>query len=295
MLPHAAAHFGSPGGQAQQLLKVPPDTVNWAAILTSGHQNAPAARAGGPFPVILFSPDLLDPRTLDTTLVQDLASRGYVVVTIDDTYEASEVEFPGGRLVTSVFPGLVNLPPQALLALAEKDMAARVADARFVVNELTALGAGHDPDAEHRKLPAGLVGALDVGRTAMFGESFGGMTAAQAMYEDPRIRAGLDLDGNDVGAGPRNNPGDIAPVLNHGLNRPFMIMATPGSDIHTVPAWRTFWAHSGGWHLDLTLVRRRYRTLKHAVRSPGSADDGSPLMAPASARIGAELPVLSGC
>jgi dienelactone hydrolase len=91
------------------------------------------------------------------------------------------------------------------------------------------------------------------GRIGMFGESFGGMTAAQAMHDDPRIVAGIDLDGNDVGTGARNNTSDIASVLRHGLDRPFMIMANPGSDIHTVPAWRPFWKDSTGWHLDLTL------------------------------------------
>lgn len=258
MLPGAAALFGAPGGQAQQLFKVPTGKVNWTAIRTSGHEGAPVARQGRPFPVVLFAPDVLDPRALDTTLVQDLASRGYVVATMDATYETSGVEFPGGRVVSSQLPQLLKRTPsarlqQTLLAWAKKDIVVRVADTRFVPNELAALNAGHNPGAEHPALPQGLAGGLDLSRTGMFGESFGGMTAAQAMYEDHRIKAGADLDGSDVGAGPRTNEGDIAPVLRHGLNRPFMIMATPGSDINTVPAWKPFWARSTGWHLDLTL------------------------------------------
>jgi len=185
------------------------------------------------------------------------------VVTIDHTYDASEVEFPGGRVVGSQLPKLFKqaqrkhqTPMQmqrTILAWAKKDVAVRVGDTRFVLDELTALGAGHNPDAEHRPLPPGLAGVMNLGRIGMFGESFGGMIAAQAMYEDLRISAGADLDGNDVGAGPRNNAGGVAPVLNHGLNRPFMIMATLGSDINTIPAWKPFWKHSTGWHLDLTL------------------------------------------
>jgi hypothetical protein len=130
---------------------------------------------------------------------------------------------------------------------------ARVGDASFVLDELAAINAGRDPDAEHQPLPRGLAASLDLSRAGMFGESLGGMTTAQAMDAAPRIKAGLDLDGNDVGAGPRANTGGIMPVLDHGLNRPFMIMATPGSDIHTVPAWKRFWHKSTGWHLDLTL------------------------------------------
>jgi len=62
-----------------------------------------------------------------------------------------------------------------------------------------------------------------------------------------------DLDGNDVRPGPARQPRGPARVLCGGLNPPFMIMATPGSDIHTVPEWKPFWQHSTGWHLDLTL------------------------------------------
>ena len=258
MLPGAAASFGSRGGQAQQLLGVPPNTVNWAAIRTGGRIGAPVARHDRPFPVVMFSPDLADPRTLDTTPAQDLASRGYVVVTIDHTYDGSEVEFPGGQQVSSQLPRLLKQTPparlqQTLLAWANKDITARVEDTPFVLDELTALDAGRNPSARRQPLPQGLAGALDLNRIGVLGESLGGMTAAQAMYEDPRIKAGIDLDGNDVGAGPQNNPGNLVPVLRHGLNRPFMIMATPGSDINTVPAWKPFWKRSSGWHIDLTL------------------------------------------
>jgi predicted dienelactone hydrolase len=97
MLPGAAAHFGSADGAAAQLYHVPPGRAAWAATLTSGHQGAPVARHRAPFPVVLYSAGAGEPRTWGTTLVQDLASRGYVVVTIDHTYEASEVGFPGGR------------------------------------------------------------------------------------------------------------------------------------------------------------------------------------------------------
>jgi hypothetical protein len=34
---------------------------------------------------------------------KDLVGHGYIVVTMDDTNESPEVEFPGGRLVTGTF------------------------------------------------------------------------------------------------------------------------------------------------------------------------------------------------
>jgi predicted dienelactone hydrolase len=45
-------------------------------------------------PVVLYSPGLGGNRDSSTVLVEQLVSRGYVVVTIDHTHDASQVEFP---------------------------------------------------------------------------------------------------------------------------------------------------------------------------------------------------------
>jgi hypothetical protein len=75
-----------------------------------------------------------------TGLVSDLASRGYVVVTMDDTYEAAEVEFPNGRIAA----------PRGNQFLADS---VRIADTRFVLDELARLRSGANPDAQQRALP----------------------------------------------------------------------------------------------------------------------------------------------
>jgi hypothetical protein len=254
MLPGAAAHFGSAGGAGTQLYSVRPGTVDWAATQTSGHQGAPVTRHREPLPVVLYSPGAGDPRTWETTLVQDLASRGYAVVTIDHPYDGSEVEFPGGRVVDGQLASLLQEAQRhgTLLALARKILAVRVADTRFVVDDLTALGAGRNPDAEHRPLPPGLAGALDLQRIGMFGVSAGGFTTAQAMYEDSRIRAGIDVDGaTETPLIPGSS--DLAPVFRHGLGQPLMFMGDPSTDHRSVGSWKLFWNHTRGWHLDLTL------------------------------------------
>jgi dienelactone hydrolase len=253
MLPGAAAHFGSAAGAAAQLYHVPAGTVDWAGTLTSGHTGAPAAR-GGPFPVVLYSPGAGEDRTWGTTGVQDLASRGYVVVTIDATYDSSEVEFPGGRVVDSVLDTSLaqaqKAGPATLAALARKIVDVRVADARFVLDDLTALARGAHPS--HAALPAGLAGRLDLSRVGMFGVSAGGFTAAQAMAEDPRIKAGIDLDGaTDSPIIPGSS--QLLPVFTTGLHQPFMFMGDPQTSWRTVASWRSFWTHTPGWHLDLTL------------------------------------------
>src|SRR3954451_7617049 len=54
MLPGAAAHFGSAAGKGftgSSLYGIPPDSVDFAATRTSGHEGAPAARHERPLPV----------------------------------------------------------------------------------------------------------------------------------------------------------------------------------------------------------------------------------------------------
>jgi hypothetical protein len=87
------------------------------------------------------------------------STTGYVVITIDHTYEASEVEFPGGRVVTSVLPAeLVKAQVNGTVgALLRKVLDVRVADVRFVAGEVAA--------------------AVDPHRIGMFGVSAGGFTA----------------------------------------------------------------------------------------------------------------------
>jgi hypothetical protein len=218
--------------------------------VTRARQGAPADLSARQCPVVLYSPGYGDDRELGTGLVSDLASRGYIVVTTDYTYEAAEVEFPGGRVET----GRQTQLPEAVQA--------RIADTQFVLDELAVLNSGTSPDAGHRRLPAGLAGTLDLARVGMFGHSLGGATAAQTMAADPRILAGIDLDGSIVVSG-LPVPGDqasqaqvkrLAGATAKKLDgRPFMIMTHDGHGPHDDTTLEGFWAHLSGWRLFLSL------------------------------------------
>lgn len=182
-------------------------------------------------------------------LVEELASRGYVVVTIDHTYESPAVQFPDGSVkgnepVVTAFAQAAR--DGTVPALLEKILRVRVADTTFVLDRLDAL-------------PGGLSRVVDTARVGMFGQSAGGITAAQGMYEDRRIKAGIDLDGT-LEFNQEPNGTNLMPVAVHGLDRPFLLMGREGSDHTTEPSWRAFWAHSRGWHRDLTLRGSRHQT-----------------------------------
>src|ERR671932_989465 len=71
----------------------------------------------------------------------------------------------------------------------------------------------------------------------------GGATAAEAMFEDRRIKAGVNLDGTMAGA-----------VVDAGLDRPFMLVAAQSHGRDTDASWARFWANLRGWRLNLRLT-----------------------------------------
>jgi predicted dienelactone hydrolase len=193
--------------------------------------NAPTLRRKGGWPVVLFSPGYGVERQLYTGLVEDLASRGFVVIAIDHPEDANVVRFPDGRTVIRT-----NVPETK--ATIDKALATRVADVHFLLDQL---------EDRPRIAPAGPSRAdLDLTRIGMFGHSLGGATAANAMLTDPRIDAGADLDGTIYGAAAHSS-----------LTRPFMILAgTPGP--LREKGMRRFFLHLRGPRFAVTFRRARH-------------------------------------
>ena len=252
--PLAAQRFGQ---DAAAHLGIAAEQVDWAGITTHARAGAPARAHHGGYPVVIYSPGGGRSRAEGTTLVAELASRGYVVVTVDHTYETPMVEFPGGRLETR------RLPDLASAELGRALIRTRVQDTRLVLDRLAVLAAGGNPDAGKRRLPRGLGAALDLSRAGMFGHSAGGFTTAETMLVDRRLDAGADLDGSMAYSFSNNDFGD---VVTRGLDRPFLLMGAGLSSgrphTHREAAdWRSFWQHSTGWKLDLHIPAGEHFTV----------------------------------
>ncbi|MFF2658513.1 alpha/beta hydrolase family protein [Kitasatospora sp. NPDC058032] len=202
---------------------LPPELVP----LTAGHQGAPVHRTGRPLPVVLYSHGAGGHRGDHTIMVQELASHGFAVVTVDHTHDGI-TEFPDGTVVTrdGVAPGLYP-----------KDYAA---DLLFLLERVVDLADGRNPDVDVRALPAGLLGGLDARNIGVSGWSKGGTAAALAMVADRRIRAGLTLDGRM----------ESNPAITTDIDRPFMMMTAVYARA-TSPYVETFWGHLRGWRLDV--------------------------------------------
>ncbi|AXK36033.1 lipase [Streptomyces armeniacus] len=262
MRPGAAKVFGK---GAAEVLKLPAGTVDWAGTRTHARLGAEVSPKAGRAPVVLFSPGGFNERTLGTSTAEQLASEGYVVVTIDHPGEAHAVEFPDGRVVEPS-PELQKIKDQAQRW--RRMLEVRVADTHFVTARLRSLAKGDNPDAGRRALPRGLAKAMDMEKLGMFGHSMGGVTAAEAMREDPGIDAGVDLDG-PLGLS-WTDPGKLLPVARTGLDRPFLLMGTKlfredeSVAPHThreSPSWKSFWEHSPGWKRDLWWPKAAHNSL----------------------------------
>jgi predicted esterase len=180
-------------------------------------------------PLIVLSPGFTNSRATLSSLAEDLASHGYVVAVVDHTYENRATTFPGGRVTGCAACDVDDLP-----GFWEKLVHSRAADVSFVLDKLT------------RRHPKRRIGKwrgaklIDPSRIAMGGHSAGGASTIHAMLADPRIRAGIDIDGSTH-----------VPIPDPGLSRPFMFMGS--MDFYTPGApgpyddWRDDWQQMTGW------------------------------------------------
>jgi Platelet-activating factor acetylhydrolase, isoform II len=155
-------------------------------------EGAPIAAAGGPFPILVFSPSG-NPPHFYTALFEEIASHGYVVAGIAHTYETIPITaLPGGgvRLLNlNSLAGAFSIPGKRPY---QEDLRERTglidvkaADIRFVLGELAEMNDRHEI----------LAGRLDLGTVGAFGHSFGGAAASEACRLDQRLRAGASIDG----------------------------------------------------------------------------------------------------
>ena len=153
-------------------------------VTTHSCLNAPVA--AGSHPVVTLTHGFTGTYTDYTFLAEDLASRGYVVTSVDHTHEATAVEFPDGRLETSVFGSYLTKYTRSDAGTLGFAVAVRLDDLQFVLNELARLNAASGGD---------FGGTLDLSRIGLVGHSLGGLTTLRALEREPRFKAGVLLDG----------------------------------------------------------------------------------------------------
>lgn len=211
-----------------------------------------ASITAGVHPVLIFTHGYTGTFTDYTFLFEELASRGYVVASVDHTYEATAVEFPDGRLSESVFGSHLGNTMRSDAAAMDFAVSVRLNDLKFVINALESLNAT-DADA--------LAGKLDMSRLAIGGHSLGGLTAVLATEQDARIRAAVILDG-------------VVPGALKGTETPMLFLAA-GRDTWS-PDETRLWSSLSGARVAVNLRGAEHVTLSDAVwLMPGAVKTGT--------------------
>jgi len=204
---------------------------SYELIAAHAYRNAAMPPGTEQFPVLIYNHAYWASYFQHTSLMEELASHGYVVASIAHAYETSYLIDSQGEL-RGFDPYNAEfrlrgeerekaLPLQRdMVATDELDELGRILrditavrpkgvesmgiwgdDISFVIDELTAMNAPTGPFA----------GRLDLDRVGVFGHSMGGGASAQACLQDDRCIAGINIDGLQVGD-----------VLDHPLEKPFM-------------------------------------------------------------------------
>jgi dienelactone hydrolase len=217
-----------------------------ADVGTHAIVDAEPAAAPAQLPLLVFSHGYGSLPSAHAALMEDLASHGYVVLSIVHPYEAGAAALGDGRIVSLMDAsgtlrqgyrdviaewGKEDATLSAVTATADEEEQRRllrgylstlkntdaalrrwVADTAAVLNKLSNL--------PRRSVAGRLIARLDLEHIGVFGHSMGGVTAGQFCLEEPRCAAALNLDGSP----------QYGTMIDKELNRPLLMVysARPG-------------------------------------------------------------------
>jgi hypothetical protein len=234
----APADYSSPKVRAylSQLLGLPALPVR-----TNSCREAPIL--AGVHPLILASPGFTGMFTDYTFLFEDLASRGYVVVSVAHTHETTAVEFPDGRLVISVFGShFMDDTLRADDRSLRFATSVRLGDVNFVAAELKRLNAAGSV----------LSGKLDLGRMGILGHSLGSDVAVTSLQLQLGFRAGVLLDALS-----------LSDVSTRGTDKP-LLLVSEGREQWSESECE-LWGNLRGPHVAVTFRGAEHLTPSDAV------------------------------
>jgi predicted dienelactone hydrolase len=227
-----------------------------------GHsiRNADVSTQQRSYPVVIMRAGASAGIANYSTLAEDLASHGYVVVGFDAPYRTSVVVFPDGRVIRRTPENNPEIcesqAPAQQAGCVNRVLTAWIADTAFVLDRLERLNIS---DSSGK-----FTGRLDMTRVGVFGHSFGGATAAQFCHDDSRCKAGVDVDGQPFGS-----------VVQAGLHRPFMFLLSDHGD-SSDPVSRQIGANIQAIYDRLPLDGRLRLAIRGAYHL-GFSDDGGVL------------------
>lgn len=192
-------------------------------LLRPGQSHAvrDAAPAPGRYPVVLFNHGLGSFQKQSASLLQELASHGYVALSVGHPYESAVVQHADGSIVRwrsdlpawrALEAGMKDLEGSVREAVPLLARARQARDPAALRDAMVALAAlpGYAPLPEVMErwaddtravmdrlstLDAPLAGLVDPAAIGVLGHSLGGMVSGLLAMTEPRVRAGMNFDG----------------------------------------------------------------------------------------------------
>lgn len=153
-------------------------------IKSNSYIDAPINNDLENYPVVVISHGWLGFRELHTDFGEELASKGYIAISIDHTYGSQAVKFEDGSVAYLDPKALPDEDSTSSFAnYANKLVTTYGEDVISVLDELEKLN--KDMDFKDR---------LDLNRVGLLGHSTGGGGSVYAALKDPRVKAVMGLD-----------------------------------------------------------------------------------------------------
>ncbi len=184
---------------------IPAKFLNQALnVKTNSYSNLQPLVDKAKYPLIIFSHGKGGYKSQNTVQFEELASHGYVVVSVDHSYDAVITVFSDGTIASYVSDDDKKVGDPVLAdKITQKKLSARVSDVKFVLDKIW-----DDYSA------TSLYSIIDTSRVGMFGHSFGVATTVLSTQLDTRIDVSAGLDGWFVPLSDNQ--------LNNGLKIPFL-------------------------------------------------------------------------
>lgn len=217
---------------------LPNSTFNYLDAIKTHTYESPAVEEGK-FPVLIFSHGLYSKASGYYALIENIVSHGYIVLNINHTYESTGTLFPNGdlKLFHTDYDKIHNnqdmsdMVWDALQAFEKaKTSEEKLASIKYLVRNYMAaeITKRWSKDislvidgVEQWNSSSFLAQHLDTTKIGVFGHSQGGAAAGQALFEDSRIKAGINIDGVQWGT-----------IIDTVLTKPFAIVSSDWVSSH---------------------------------------------------------------